>query len=94
MDYITVSGSYWPPLDTESATTFKHHPIAQTLLEQYRNAFVTVKKPRKLEVVPHLGNVSIDLEFDDGTTREFSVSPIQVLLLQYIKLRYVCDISL
>lgn len=76
VSYCVVSDEYWPSLHIES--TLSHHPRAACLQDKYTSTFDSIKKPKKLEVAAQLGQVFLDLDFDDGTTREFSVSPTQV----------------
>ena len=83
VDFAIVSDNYWPAvlspadvdIDPSSAT---QHPMAQKWLDEYHATYKVLKAPRKLEISPHLGVVDIDLDFDDGTTRNFNVNPIQV----------------
>ena len=79
VNYCIVSDEYWPSLHVESTIT--HHARAARLQAHYSDTFDNAKKPKKLEIAPQLGQVFLDLDFDDGTTREFSVSPTQVTFL-------------
>lgn len=87
VDYVIVSDSYWPQSITtahDNTIQFKHHPVANHILDLYKDTFLVVKKPRKLEVVANSGLVTIQLDFDDNTTREFNVTPLQVRYLNKI----------
>ena len=77
VNYCIVSDEYWPSLHVDSTIT--HHPRAARLQSKFADTFDEIKKPKKLEIAPQLGQVMLDLDFDDGTTREFSVSPTQVI---------------
>ena len=81
MNYCIVSDEYWPSLHLES--TISHHPRASRLQNEFSETFDDIKKPKKLEVAPQLGQVFLELDFNDGTTCEFSVSPTQVAQLAY-----------
>ena len=81
VDCLLVSDYYWPPLQTDH---FKHHEMAQKYIDEYENAYAELKKPRKLENAPQLGIVDLDLDFDDGTTRTFSVTPVQATLIMHL----------
>lgn len=76
VNYCIVSDEYWPSLHVDSTIT--HHTRAARLQSRFSDTFDDIKKPKKLEIAPQLGQVFLDLDFDDGTTREFSVSPTQV----------------
>lgn len=77
VDCILVSSYYWPTLQPQS---MKHHDVISSLVEEYREAYAIVRKPRSLMVAPQLGLVQLELEFDDGTVKEYSVAPAQVTL--------------
>lgn len=76
VQYCVVSDEYWPSLHLDSTIT--HHTRAARLQARYSDTFDSIKKPKKLEIAPQLGQVFLELDFDDGSTREFSVSPTQV----------------
>jgi hypothetical protein len=81
LDCLIVSDFYWPPLQTDH---FVHHPLAQEAISTYEKAYSELKKPRKLVGLPQLGLVDMDLEFDDGSIRNFSVSPVQATLIMHV----------
>ena len=86
MDMAIVSDNYWPDLDSfdghagdlDGDELFKHHPSAQQWLSWFEAAYLELKKPRRLEPLPMLGQVQLSLEFEGGVSRSFSVSPLQV----------------
>lgn len=88
VDMAVLSDQYWPSLsDSTAAAAIEGivlHPTAVALLDQYTNTFAALKKPRKLNVYPHLGTVQLDLNFDDGATRTFHVSPIHASLILHV----------
>ena len=87
VNYCIVSDEYWPSLHVDSTLT--HHTRAARLQTTFTDTFDNIKKPKKLEIAPQLGQVFLDLDFDDAT-REFSVSPTQVYtsLLTYSSLLF------
>jgi hypothetical protein len=76
---VIVSDNYWPSLN---ADTFAHHPSALKALTEYQDAYAALKKPRKLHSAHQLGLVDVELDFDDGSSRSFTVTPAQVWLVQ------------
>lgn len=93
VDYLIVSDNYWPPLTDkggsnfefggaeEEEESFKHHPVIKSKIKQYCDVFEDLKKPRKLKPVAELGQADLELTFDDGSTRTFTVSPVQATLI-------------
>lgn len=81
-DFTIISDNYWPQLvQLESPPymdTFTLHPTAMRLLDEYQKSYSELKKPRKLDVFQHVGQVLLELEFDNGMHKCFSVSPLQV----------------
>jgi anaphase-promoting complex subunit 2 len=53
-------------------------------LEKYAKEYEHVKRPRQLTWKPHLGNVQLDLEFEDRTL-PFTVSPIHAAIISYFQ---------
>jgi hypothetical protein len=81
MDFLIVSDSYWPSLEAgggQQASGPQLHPRAARRLDEYVAAFEMLKKPRKLKPVAQLGQVDLDLHFEDGSTRQFSTTPLLV----------------
>ncbi len=46
--------------------------------------YSVLKKPRALQLAPQLGSVELELRFDDGATRFFTVTPLQATLIHYL----------
>jgi anaphase-promoting complex subunit 2 len=80
-DCVIVSDNYWPQLHSGEVL---HHPTALALMDSYNDAYHSLKKPRKLHPLPLLGHVDVDLDFDDGSSRSFSVKPIQATLILHL----------
>jgi hypothetical protein len=72
---MIISDNYWPSL---SKDTFQYHETLTTLLQKYQGSYEIMKKPRKLHLVPSIGQVEVELCFNDGCVRSFLVTPIQV----------------
>jgi hypothetical protein len=75
VDYVTVSEHYWPSMPRD---TLAYHPQAAALLEQFQSTYADLKKPRKLQPAHTLGQVELELDFADGSSRSFAVTPLQV----------------
>ena len=80
-DCLIVSEHYWPALQSDPLTL---PPRIAKSVASYQSAYATAKKPRKLHVAPQLGLVDIDLEFDDGSMRNFLVTPVQASLVMFL----------
>jgi anaphase-promoting complex subunit 2 len=82
-----ISDNYWPPVtskDGDDASTMTYHPASGAMMTQYFDAFVALKAARKLNMQNHLGCVQLDLDFDDGSCRSFSVDPVQATLIMHM----------
>ena len=83
-DFTIISDNYWPQLpqleDPPNLDTFVLHPTAARLLEEYQKSYTELKKPRKINVFQHYGQVLLELSFENGLSKMFSVSPLQVRL--------------
>jgi hypothetical protein len=94
-DFTIISDNYWPQLsqleDPPNMDSFVIHPVAAQLLDEYQKSYTELKKPRKINVFQHYGQVLLELAFDNGLSKMFSVSPLQVRLYIYL---YNCLILL
>jgi hypothetical protein len=81
IDCAIVSDSYWPSLQ---ADPFTHHPTPAALLQEFIDSFAVVKKPKLFTLLPQLGQVTIELEFKDGNSKEYLVNPIQATMIHYL----------
>jgi hypothetical protein len=88
LDFLIISDCYWPTLQDDS---FQHHPQAREAITAYEEAYAILKKPRKLQGIPQLGSVDLDLEFEDGSTRSFKVNPVQATLIMHVAERFDGD---
>lgn len=78
VDFMIISDNYWPSVDSDHMV---YHDTLKSLFGTYHDAYMILKKPRKLHFMENLGSCSLDLTFDDGTCRSFDVSAIQVSLI-------------
>lgn len=81
VDCLIVSENYWPALQSDSLSL---PPSVAAAVAAYQANYADVKKPRKLHVASQLGLVDIDLQFDDGTVRNFLVTPVQASLIMFL----------
>ena len=75
---IIISGLYWPKI---KPAEFNHSPQVAKLLQSYEKAYETHKNLRKLEWIPQMGTVQVQLSFDDGRSLDLSVSPLQATVI-------------
>lgn len=56
------------------------------MIDSYKDTYTTLKKPRKLYPVQSIGQVEIELDFSDGSTRLFVVNPIQANIIMHFQI--------
>eukprot|EP00605_Chrysophyceae_sp_TOSAG23-4_P002667 GSChrysophyteH1.ASY1.ANO1.2943.1 assembled CDS len=83
VDMMVLSEHYWPPLPTEE-DSLTLAPTAHASVQRYLDIFKQVKKPRHLVLAPQLGSVELQLDFDDGSVRHFTVSTAQASTVLFI----------
>ncbi len=83
VDCLVISEYYWPSLPFADFD-FRLHPSVASKMENYLDTYADVKKPRTLRLVPYIGTVEIDLDFDDGSTRRFQCSPLQATMMLHV----------
>ena len=76
VDCLLISDNYWPAL--RGTDTMTLHADAATTLARYMDTYALLKRPRKLKPMLQLGRVELQLDFNDGSSRTFSVTPVQV----------------
>lgn len=74
--FSIISDNYWPAI--QDPVEFQFHPLINEFLDGYLQTFRKLKKPRTLHQIKTLGKVEIDIEFDNGITRSFVATPLQV----------------
>jgi anaphase-promoting complex subunit 2 len=83
VDCLVISNEYWPSV-TMKDESCELHPKIHDKIKKYQNTYNLVKKPRHLEWAPFLGLVELSLDFDDGSSRSFSCSPIQASMIYHV----------
>ena len=84
VDFAVISGNYWPGGTSESDNTLLIHPNLDENIKLFENMYAVLKKPRKLTCISPLGQIDLDLNFNDGSTRSFSVNPIQATIIMHL----------
>ncbi len=93
VDCAIISDNYWPQVvqggslqcvsgggdgSSEATGEIVFHRIINEQIAEFQSTYSTLKKPRKLFMVPNIGQVVLDLDFEDGSSRRFTVTPLQV----------------
>jgi anaphase-promoting complex subunit 2 len=81
VDFVIISDNYWPSLTQDG---MQLHPQLDQKLKRYSDEYSILKKPRKLNVLPQLGQVELTLDFEDGSSRDFVVSPLQANVIMFM----------
>ena len=84
VDYVIISDNYWPNIASDDGSeSIEHHPSISSRLKCYESTYADLKKPRKLYPIRERGQVDLELSFQDGSTRSFTVLPLQASLISY-----------
>lgn len=75
-----LSRNYWPTLNDHGSENDYSAPI-QDEFEEFSRAFAQLKKGRHLKFLPNMGQVEVELEFDN-CSKEFTVSPAQATVIE------------
>ena len=86
VDFMIISDNYWPSLPKD---TFQYHKTLTNFLQKYQGSYEIMKKPRKLQLIPSIGQVEVELNFDDGCVRSFLVTPLQVMIILYMMMMMI-----
>jgi anaphase-promoting complex subunit 2 len=81
LDCAVVSEFYWPSLPDD---VFKLHPAVEKQVNRYFDTYKELKKPRELTLMPCGGSVQLDLDFEDGSRRNFVCSPLQATVMLHV----------
>jgi anaphase-promoting complex subunit 2 len=82
VDFTIVSHHFWPPLQEEE---LQLHPRMAARFEKYGESFSVLKNPRKLDFKQQLGSVHLELDFDNGVSRAFTVAPVHATLIMHFE---------
>lgn len=78
ISYSMISENYWPRIAAAEDDELTLHPAIESEIKRYCDTFTALKKPRGLHPMSRAGLVEVELAFDDGVCRLFTVSPLQV----------------
>ncbi len=82
VDMLILSDHYWPASSNNSSLILPSQ--VKQAIDEYIKLFATVKKPRHLVPSISLGTVDLSLDFEDGSTRSFAVTPTQATVILLI----------
>ena len=76
--FLIISDQFWPPLKEENMFL----PEAmESVLKSLSDAYPSHKRQRTIDWQSHLGSITLELEYSDGSTLELSAQPIYAVLL-------------
>ncbi|XP_054463484.1 anaphase-promoting complex subunit 2 [Anoplopoma fimbria] len=79
---IILSSEFWPPLKEEK---LELPPLVCQAMEAYTHRYEKLKAMRTLSWKPHLGSVTLDLELEDRTLTNLTVSPIHAAIILHFQ---------
>ncbi|XP_073350487.1 anaphase-promoting complex subunit 2 [Pagrus major] len=79
---IILSSEFWPPLKEEK---LELPPLVLQAMEAYTHRYEKLKAMRTLSWKPHLGSVTLDLELEDRTLTNLTVSPIHAAIILHFQ---------
>lgn len=79
---IILSSEFWPPLKEEK---LELPPLICQAMEAYTHRYEKLKAMRTLSWKPHLGSVTLDLELEDRTLTNLTVSPIHAAIILHFQ---------
>ena len=93
-DATIISRHFWPAAGGIRKATAEEslalHPTVRDRAEAFAKEYSVLKNPRRLEWRPALGLVQLQLELEDGTSKQFSVSPLHATLVMHLAERAQC----
>ena len=78
---IIISDHYWPQMQSQH---IKLHPAVIAIMDEYKRAYNSIKKPRLIEPYEWLGMVELELDFEDGSVLSITAKPLQATLLFHL----------
>ncbi|XP_070779956.1 anaphase-promoting complex subunit 2 [Enoplosus armatus] len=79
---IILSSEFWPPLKEEK---LELPQLVCQAMEAYTHRYEKLKAMRTLSWKPHLGSVTLDLELEDRTLTNLTVSPIHAAIILHFQ---------
>uniref|UniRef100_A0A8C9STQ4 Anaphase-promoting complex subunit 2 n=2 Tax=Scleropages formosus TaxID=113540 RepID=A0A8C9STQ4_SCLFO len=79
---MILSSEFWPTLKEEK---LELPPLASKAMEVYTHRYEKLKAMRTLSWKPHLGSVTLDIELEDRTLTNLSVSPIHAAIILHFQ---------
>ncbi|XP_042249219.1 anaphase-promoting complex subunit 2 [Thunnus maccoyii] len=79
---IILSSEFWPSLKEEK---LELPPLACQAMEAYTHRYEKLKAMRTLSWKPHLGSVTLDVELEDRTLSNLTVSPIHAAIILHFQ---------
>ncbi|KAK5855782.1 hypothetical protein PBY51_007424 [Eleginops maclovinus] len=79
---IILSSEFWPTLKEEK---LELPPVVCQAMEAYTHRYEKLKAMRTLSWKPHLGSVTLDLELEDRTLTNLSVTPIHAAIILHFQ---------
>ncbi|XP_064798886.1 LOW QUALITY PROTEIN: anaphase-promoting complex subunit 2 [Oncorhynchus masou masou] len=79
---MILSSEFWPTLKEEK---MELPPLASQAMEAYTHRYEKLKAMRTLSWKPHLGLVTLDVELEDRTLTNLTVSPIHAAIILHFQ---------
>ncbi|XP_072298799.1 anaphase-promoting complex subunit 2 [Eucyclogobius newberryi] len=79
---IILSSEFWPTLKEEK---LELPPVVSQAMEAYTHRYEKLKAMRTLSWKPHLGSVTLDVELEDRTITNLTVSPIHAAIILHFQ---------
>ncbi|AWP19370.1 putative anaphase-promoting complex subunit 2 [Scophthalmus maximus] len=79
---IILSSEFWPPLKEEK---LELPPLACQAMDAYTRRYEKLKAMRTLSWKPHLGSVTLDVELEDRTLTNITVSPVHAAIILHFQ---------
>ncbi|XP_034566963.1 anaphase-promoting complex subunit 2 [Notolabrus celidotus] len=79
---IILSSEFWPPLKEDK---LELPPLVCQSMEAYTHRYEKLKAMRTLSWKPHLGSVTLDVELEDRTLTNLTVSPIHAAIILHFQ---------
>ncbi|CAL1587627.1 unnamed protein product [Knipowitschia caucasica] len=79
---IILSSEFWPTLKEEK---LELPPVVTQAMEDYTHRYEKLKAMRTLSWKPHLGSVTLDVELEDRTISNLTVSPIHAAIILHFQ---------